>query len=149
MSTEDDDLFGQYRRLEHELDRMFAELAGGRSAARATGVRAMADVWLADDPPRVIVQLDIAGVDSSAVSVEIDGDLLVVRGERHRPVGDRRVYHHAEIEWGRFERRLRVGAPVDVAAARADYQRGMLTIELPLAARPEPEIVRITLRGDA
>lgn len=72
----------------------------------------------------------------------------MVRGERRRPRGERRVYQHAEIEWGRFERRLRVGAPVDVAAASADYDRGMLVITLPLAPRMGPEAVRVTVRGD-
>lgn len=149
MGQHEDDLLVQYRRLEHELDRMFAELAGGGRPSRAAGMRAMADVWLADDPPRVVVQLDVAGVDPAGVAVEIEGDLLVVRGERRRPTGERRVYHHAEIEWGRFERRLRVGSPVDVGSASADYDRGMLLITLPLASRPGPETVRVTVRGDA
>ncbi len=148
MGRAEDDLLVQYRRLEHELDRMFAELAGGGRAPRAPGMRAMADVWLADDPPRVVVQLDVAGVDPGAISVELEDDLLVVRGERRRPTGERRVYQHAEIEWGRFERRLRVGAPVEVAAATADYDNGMLTITLPLAPRRGPETVRVNVRGD-
>ena len=101
MGRAEDDLLVQYRRLEHELDRMFAELAGGGRAPRAPGMRAMAD-----------------------------------------------VYQHAEIEWGRFERRLRVGAPVEVAAATADYDNGMLTITLPLSPRRGPETVRVSVRGD-
>ena len=149
MGRAEEDLLVQYRRLEHELDRMFAELAGGGRPPRAAGMRAMADVWLADDPPRVVVQLDVAGVDPGMISVELEDDLLVVRGERRRPTGERRVYQHAEIEWGRFERRLRVGAPVDVEAATADYDKGMLTIMLPLAPRRGPETVRVNVRGDA
>ncbi len=149
MAGPEDDLLVQYRRLEHELDRMFAELTGGGRAPRAGGMRAMADVWLADDPPRVVVQLDVAGVDPAAIGVDLDGDLLVVRGKRRRPTGERRVYQHAEIEWGRFERRLRVGVPVAMDQATADYDNGMLTITLPLAPRPGPESVRVTVRGDA
>lgn len=149
MGGAEDDLLVQYRRLEHELDRMFAELAGGGRPTRAAGMRAMADVWLADAPPRVVVQLDVAGVDPDCINVEVEDDLLVVRGERRRPTGERRVYQHAEIEWGRFERRLRVGAPVDVRAATADYDKGMLTITLPLAPRRGPESVQVNVRADA
>ena len=146
MTRRGDEIRDEYRRLEHELDRMFAEITGGGRRAGAPQVRALADVWLADDPARVVVQLDIAGVDPDAVRVELEDDLLVVRGERHRPTGERRMYQHAEIEWGRFERRLRVGAPVDVAAATADYDRGMLTITLPLAPRSGPETIRVNVR---
>ncbi len=148
MGRAEDDLLVQYRQLEHELDRMFTELAGGGRPARTAGMRPMADVWLADDPARVVVQLDVAGVDPAAISVELEEDLLVVRGERRRPTGERRVYQHAEIEWGRFERRLRVGVPVEVGAATADYDNGMLTITLPLARRRGPETVPVNVRGD-
>jgi HSP20 family protein len=110
------------------------------------GVRALADVYVAEDPPTVTVQLDIAGVDPDAIDVELDGDQLVIRGERRRPEGGRRVYQHAEIEWGRFERRLRLGVGVDAEAVTARYERGMLTVALPLAPSRPPSRVAVTVR---
>lgn len=136
-----DDFMQEFRRLHGELDQLFVDMLGGPRAPRTPTVTAQADVFVAGDPPVLTVQLDVAGVDPEAVEVHLDGDLLVVRGERRRPVGERRVYHHAEIDWGRFERRLRLGVAVDGSGSTASYDRGMLTIALPLApSRPRASV---------
>ena len=53
-----------------------------------------------------------------------------------------------EIDYGPFRRQIALGADVDVAQAHATYERGMLTIVLPLAQRP-PARERVVDRGDA
>jgi HSP20 family protein len=58
-----------------------------------------------------------------------------VSGERRRPPGPDRVYQQMEIEHGRFERHVPLSEPVDADAAAASYERGLLTIVLPVAER--------------
>jgi HSP20 family molecular chaperone IbpA len=41
-----------------------------------------------------------------------------------------------EIDYGPFRRQVALGTDVDVAHARATYERGILTIVLPVAQRP-------------
>jgi HSP20 family protein len=119
-----------------DVDRLFAELfPGGRHGASSEG-RAPVDVYLVDgEPPTLVVEVDAAGVDPDRVDVDLQGDSLVVRGERRRRPEGRRVYHHAEIAWGPFERRLRLGVPVEAGAATASYEGGILRIALPLAPK--------------
>jgi HSP20 family molecular chaperone IbpA len=74
-------------------------------------------------------------------------DVLVGRGERRRAGVGRRVYQHAEIAWGPFERRLRLGVAVDAGAASASYESGILRIVLPLSPVPPTRRVEITVRG--
>ena len=106
------------------------------------------DVYLTDGPPpSLTVELDIAGVDPAQVDVALVEDVLVVRGERRRAGGGRRAYQHAEIAWGAFERRLRLGVSVDAAAASAAYENGILRIRLPLAPAPPARRVDISVRG--
>jgi HSP20 family protein len=134
-----DDFLSQFHRLTGEFDQLFADLISGPRGGRTDAVRAPADVFLTDDPPTLTVQLDAAGVDPAAIEVVLDGQVLVVRGERTRPRGVRRSYQHAEIAWGPFERRLRIGVAVDADAVEAAYDRGLLTITLPIVRRaPEP-----------
>lgn len=144
-----DDFISQFRQLHGEFDQLFAELiAGPRAGSRDAG-RAPVDVYLTDDPPAVTVQLDVAGVDPEAIEVMLDGRLLVIRGERRRGSGERRHYQHAEIDWGPFERRLRLEVLVDPDATRADYDRGILTITLPITTRQAPERRSIDITGGA
>jgi HSP20 family protein len=129
-----------------DVDRLFAELFPGGRHGASTESRAPVDAYVADgDPPTLVVEVDAAGVDPDMVDVSLQGDVLVVRGERrHRP-GGRRVYHHAEIAWGPFERRLRLGVPVDAGATTASYEDGILRIALPLA--PKPPLRRVDVSG--
>jgi HSP20 family protein len=131
-----------------DVDRLFAELFPGGRHGASSEARAPVDVYVADgDPPTVVVEIDAAGVDPERVDVSLHGDELVVRGERRRGAGGRRVYHHAEIAWGPFERRLRLGVPVDGSATTASYEDGILRISMPLAPKPPLRRVDISAGG--
>jgi HSP20 family protein len=130
-----------------DVDRLFAELfpAGRRGAS--SEARVDVDVYLAEgEPPILVVEVDAAGVDPERVDVALQGDALVVRGERRRSPGSGRVYHHAEIAWGPFERRLRLGVAVEESAVTASYEDGILRIALPLAPKQPLRRVDITAR---
>lgn len=130
------------------MDRLFAELFPGGRHGASNEARAAVDVYVADgEPPTLVVEIDAAGADPDRVDVSLQGDVLVVRGERRRSPGGRRVYHHAEIAWGPFERRLRLGVPVDGSATTATYEEGILRIALPLAPKPPLRRVDITAGG--
>lgn len=125
---------------------LLAELIGGGRGLTGPA-RPGTDVFTTEDPPTLNVTLDVAGLDPESLSVELDGDLLTVTGERRRPdAAGRRVYHHAEIDWGRFERRMRLVTPVDPAKGRVTFERGLLQIALPLATQAAVTHVTLTVR---
>ena len=140
-----DDFPTGYRQLPASVDQLLTDLMGiGRSAAVT---RALTDVYLTDDPPALNVTVDIAGLDPQTLEVVLDGDILTVRGGRRRPSETgRRVYQHIEIDWGPFERRMRIETPVDPTSATVTYDRGLLQIALPLAQRPVVARVLIGVR---
>lgn len=132
-----------------DVDRLFADLFPGGRHGASNEARAPVDVYLTDGPPpALMVEMDVAGVDPAQVDVALVEDVLVIRGERRRSGAGRRVYQHAEIAWGPFERRLRLGVAVDAGAATASYEAGLLRILLPLAPSPPVRRVDITVRGE-
>ncbi len=131
-----------------DVDRLFADLFPGGRHGASNEARAPVDVYLSDGPPPALtVEIDVSGVNPAGVEVTLVEDVLVVRGERRRAGAERRVYQHAEIAWGPFERRLRLGVAVDASAASATYERGILRILLPLSPAPPMRRVGITVRG--
>ena len=128
-----------------DVDRLFADLFPGGRHGASNEARAPVDVYLTDGPPPALtVEIDVAGVDPSQVDIALVEDVLVVRGERRRAGSGRRMYQHAEIAWGPFERRLRLGVAVDAGAASASYENGILRILLPLS--PAPPLRRVDIR---
>jgi HSP20 family protein len=121
--------------MRREVDELFGDVAG-RSMTRRGGFSPRVDVLFAKDPPRAIVQAELAGIDLSDLELQVEGRVLTLSGLRRPPVAEGAVYQQLEIEHGRFLRRVDLGVEVDPDAAAASYHDGLLRVELPLA-RPE------------
>lgn len=125
---------------------LLADLLSARRGPSPSS-RAQTDVYLTDEPPTVHIMIDAAGLNPETLQVVLDGDVLSVVGERVRPPEPgRRAYQHAEIDWGPFERHVRLSDPVDPNAAQVRYEDGLLRIALPLAERPVVARVLIGVR---
>jgi HSP20 family protein len=93
------------------------------------------DVYYVADPPRAVVRAELAGVRASEIELEIRGRELIVAGHRRAPDPDEeRLYQQLEVQHGLFRRVIALGADVDADGARATYEDGMLTVELPIKA---------------
>jgi HSP20 family protein len=63
----------------------------------------------------------------------------VIDGERRRPKVEGYVsYQQMEIEYGPFQRQVRLPKNVDPRRAHARYENGIVTITLPVIDRPAP-----------
>jgi HSP20 family protein len=111
------------------------------------GFRPNVDCIRSDDPAELHVVVELAGVEPEQIKVVAADRVLVVAGERRRPPVSGR-YQQMEIEYGPFQRRISLAEPVDPANATATYDRGLLTIVLPIAAKPQKrERVSISIGG--
>lgn len=138
----DDDLFANFERMRRQLDELFGtswERVGVSSRQR--GFTPKVDVYYTDHPPRAVITADLAGVEIGEVALEVQGRRLVIAGMRRPAEGERRLYQQIEIENGVFRRVVDLGADVVADQAHANYEDGLLRVELPLA---EPEKVRLT-----
>jgi HSP20 family protein len=138
-------------RMKSEMEELFADLCQvPRLVARRAGFRPALDVYRTDDPLAITVVVELAGIDPDTVDAAVVDGVLVVRGRRSRPAGDRRFYQHIEIDYGVFERRVQLNEEVDSEAASATYENGLLSIHLPLATK-SPTAVKLTIQstGDA
>ena len=140
------------RDFEHaaeEIEQLFADLwqvfPFSRSLHR--GYRPQVDVYRSDDPPTLTVQVELPGVDPEDVQLIASPQALLIAGERRRPK-DCGHYQQLEIDYGPFQRSITLAEDIDSEAATATYERGILTIRLPVAPRPAPrESVSISVRA--
>jgi HSP20 family protein len=121
----------QIEELFSDLWQVFPFARGARS-----GHRPQVDVFQSDDPPSIVVHVELPGVDPEHVKLVAGPRALIVAGERHRPK-DCGNYRQMEIEYGAFQRRVVLGEDIDPDAATATYERGILRITLPIAPKPE------------
>jgi HSP20 family protein len=143
------DLFANFERMRREMDELFGDVFDrtGLAPRKRGGFSPAVDVFYEGDPPRAVVQAELAGIDPDELTLEIDGRELVLAGHRHPADAEGRVYQQLEIDFGPFRRVIQLGADVVADAARATYRDGMLRIELPLV-RPETRTRSVPIEVD-
>ncbi|HWL33105.1 MAG TPA: Hsp20/alpha crystallin family protein [Gaiellaceae bacterium] len=123
-------------RLQGEIDELFADLwQVPRFSGIRDGFRPAVDCFFTDDPPQLVVIVELAGVDPDSIELSVEERALTISGSRARPRVPGQVYQQAEIEYGRFRRQIPLERDIDAAASRATYEAGMLQITLPVARR--------------
>lgn len=138
-------------RLQGEIEELFADLwQVPRFSGLRRGFRPLVDVYRTAEPAALTVVVEVPGVDPDTLHVELSEGQLLIAGTRPLPTTPGRVYQQMEIEYGAFERRVQLAEAVDVEAATAAYDGGMLTLVLPLAPQAVvEERVRIVVRRGA
>jgi len=135
-------------RLQGEIEELFADLwQVPRFAGLRHGFRPSVDCFHTADPHQLTVVLELPGVDPESVEVAVEERSLTISGERVRPRIEGQVYQQMELEYGAFTRSIQLAEDVDVGASNASYERGLLTITLPISERPpRPQAVAIIVR---
>ncbi|MGH3038662.1 MAG: Hsp20/alpha crystallin family protein [Gaiellaceae bacterium] len=135
-------------RLTGEMEELFADLWYHRLAPQRRGFRPRVDVYRTESPPQFHVEAELPGIDPACVELAINEGVLVISGRRERPLRDGRRYEHIEIDYGPFERRIVIGEGFDAEAAEATYEKGLLTIMLPLRQRQSGPVRVPVKRGE-
>jgi HSP20 family protein len=122
------------RRLQNEVDQMFLEMLRGERAPTygRAAFRPNADVYYDKRANRVVVRLELPGIDPNGISLEVDENSLRVSGVRTDERHPGAVYQQMEIVYGRFERAVMLPPEVDGMNASASYSAGYLEIVLPV-----------------
>lgn len=124
-----------WREIDELIGEPWAERGRPRAPRIGAGFTPRVDVFYSGrEQPVAIVLVELAGIDTDSLNLEVSGRDFVISGERivQRTVG--RVYQQVEIEAGSFRRVIELGADVDAESAEASYDDGILRIELPLQA---------------
>ena len=84
-----------------------------------------------EDDRRLVVQLELPGMDKRDMNVEIRDEVLTVSGEKHfERESTTGRYRMLQCAYGSFRRVVPLPVPVLADASKASYKDGVLRIEL-------------------
>jgi HSP20 family protein len=91
-----------------------------------------------------VITAELPGVEQGDLDVQIEDSVLSLKGARKsaswsEDLADEEKEKHVV----RFERRFRFNHEIDDQGVRARYRNGLLTVTLPKALPPAPEVKRI------
>ena len=92
---------------------------------------------------RIVINLDLPGVDPASIDLTVERNVLTMSAERHwQPVeGDQVVA--AERRQGTFSRQVFLGDGLDTDRIHATYENGVLTVTVPVAASAKPRRIEV------
>lgn len=88
------------------------------------------DVYYLDS--EFVVQAPIAGVSEEDIEINIENQMLTIKGERKQPEEDEeKNYFYQECYWGPFSRQVMLPEDISAEKAQASFKKGILTIRIP------------------
>jgi HSP20 family protein len=99
------------------------------------------------DDEGVTVYMDVPGLRAENLDIELENDVLTIRGERPFPYAredGRGPVRRIERGFGRFERTLRVPGGLDPGAVQASLADGVLTLRIPKPDTLRPHRIEIS-----
>jgi HSP20 family protein len=80
----------------------------------------------------IVIRVELPGMNVDDLAIDIHGNVLTIRGEKHSGVGQQdRQYHLMERAFGHFKRNIPLPYGVDSDRAEVTYRDGVLTVILP------------------
>lgn len=141
-----------FHRLRDEVDRMFDEFPTRWPSLHfaprlASGLPAPA-IEMTETRKAYKVAVEVPGIEPGAIEVEVDRDMLVVKGEKsEQREEEEKDYTLSERSYGAFERRISIPADAVVDDIKANTTNGVLKITIPRDGKAGSEPRKIEIKS--
>jgi HSP20 family protein len=150
--------FEMFRRLDEDMDRLFQQFwGGGRNLMRGRGADVQHSMWMpqvevCEEGGKLHVYSDLPGLRKEDVKLSIEGDQLIVQGERRsgREEGKQGSgFYHSERSYGSFYRSIPLPEGVDPQTVEASFKDGVLDVcfDAPRMAQQQSRQIEIREAG--
>ena len=146
------DLWGAFR---SDMDRLFDRFGSGfgfpswpRGMFEPSETVSVPAVDLAETDKAYTVTAELPGMDEKDIDVSINGDMLVIKGEKRQEKEEKnKNYYVAERAYGSFQRSFTLPDGVDRDRIAASFAKGVLTVTLPKSAEAQKQQKKIEVKG--
>ena len=129
------------RDVDDVFERFFRGM-GESSPVWSGGYSVPTDIFHADD--RLVIRMDLPGVDADDVEVTVQENSLVVNGKRDFPFdADSVRYVRRGAFYGDFTQRVSLGRGLDTDKIGARFDNGVLELTIPYTAEVQPKRISI------
>ena len=147
LATRGDPFLSLHREMNRLFDDAFQNFGSSQGGQQGGIQQNIPQLDVHESGNEFVVTADLPGVSGSDIDLQIEGDVLTIRGERsNQQERDERGYHVMERSSGSFQRSLRLPFEPDPERVTAECQHGVLTIHVPKEGQQQRS-KRIEVRG--
>jgi HSP20 family protein len=140
------DPFREVVALQNRVNSLFRDLNEGQDPVAAASFAPAVDIY--EDTKKVVLKLEVPGIDEKDLDIRVENQTLTVKGERKFEAEEKEQnFHRIERRYGSFYRAFTLPTTVDTESVQASYNAGVLKLEL--AKKPEAQPKQIKINVDS
>ncbi len=94
----------------------------------------------------LLLTAELPGMREEDVNVDIENNILTIRGEKREEGDEGHRYHVSERRYGSFHRSFTLPRSIQADAIRAEFDNGVLTVRLPKAPEAKSRSIEIAAK---
>jgi HSP20 family protein len=147
------DPFREVATLQSRVNSLFRDMNGDNDPLAAASFVPAVDIY--EDPQKVVLKLEVPGIEEKALDVRVENHTLTVKGERkfEAPKSEseakEQTIHRIERRYGSFYRAFTLPSTVDTENMAASYNAGVLKLELTKKPEAQPKQIKINVEKAA
>ncbi len=138
------DPFREVHSLQNRLNSLFRDFNEGESALTTASFVPAVDIY--EDEKTVVLKLEVPGIEEGDLDVSVENNTLTVKGERKFGKEEKEEnFHRIERRYGSFFRAFTLPTTVDTENVKAEYNAGVLKLELKKKAEAQPKQIKVSV----
>jgi HSP20 family protein len=139
------DPFREVVALQNRLNSVFGNLNSETESPLTTASFVPAvDVY--EDDKKVVLKLEVPGIEEKDLDVRVENHTLTVKGERKFEKEEKEEnFHRIERRYGSFYRAFSLPSTVDTENVDAKYENGVLKLELKKKPEAQPKQIKVNI----
>jgi HSP20 family protein len=142
------DPFRDVLALQNRVNSLFRDFNDrGDNPLTTAGFVPAVDIY--EDAQKVVLKLEVPGIEEKDLDVRVENNTLTVKGERKFESEEKEEnFHRIERHYGSFYRAFTLPSTVDAENVQASYSAGVLKLELKKKAEAQPKKIKVNVGGD-
>ncbi|MGA7339244.1 MAG: Hsp20/alpha crystallin family protein [Terracidiphilus sp.] len=136
------DPFREVASLQNRMNSLFRDFNGGEGPLTTASFVPAVDIY--EDDKKVLLKLEVPGIEEKDLDVSVENNTLTVKGERKFDSEEKEEnFHRIERRYGSFFRAFTLPTTVDTEHIDAKYNAGVLKLELQKKPEAQPKQIKI------
>jgi len=140
------DPFRELTTLQNRVNSLLQDYGRSNQEELTTSGSFIPAVDVYEDDHKVVLKLEVPGVKQEELDVQVENQTLTVRGQRTFEKEEKEEnFQRIERRYGSFSRSFTLPATINTESIRADYENGVLKIELARREEAKPKQIKVSI----
>ena len=138
------DPFREVVALQNRVNSLFRDFNESDSPLTTASFVPAVDVY--EDAEKVVLKLEVPGIEEKDLDIRVENHTLTVKGERTFAQEEKEEnFHRIERRYGSFYRAFTLPSTVDTENVDAKYNAGVLKLELKKKPEAQPRQIKVNI----